>query len=96
MLASRKFVNINYIDSGISDHKLHLCSCEMLKASLIYRQLQIRRWNFLDTEKFISELKLSPLSAATSLDVNTASDHFNCTLSGIFDKVIPFRTVRIH
>ena len=60
VIASRKFVNINYIDSGISDHKLLLCSCEMLKPPPIYRQLQIRRWNFLDTEKFISELKLSP------------------------------------
>ena len=96
MIASRKSVNINYIDSGISDHKLLLCSCEMLKPPPIYRQLQIRRWNFLDTEKFISELKLSPLSAATSLDVDSASDLYNSTLSGILDKMIPFKTVRIH
>ena len=46
VIASRKSVNINYIDSGISDHKLLLCSCEMLKPPPIYRQLQIRRWNF--------------------------------------------------
>ena len=66
VIASRKSVNINYIDSGISDHKMLLCSCEMLKLPPIYRQLQIRRWNFLGSEKFISELKLSPPSAATS------------------------------
>ena len=48
VLASRKSVNINYIDSGISEHKLLLCSCEMLKPLSIYRQLQIRRWNLLD------------------------------------------------
>ena len=80
VIASRKSVNINYIDSGISDHKLLLCSCEVLKPPPIYRQLQIRRWNFLDTEKFIQELKLSPLSAATSLDVNSDSDLCNSTL----------------
>ena len=50
----------------------------------------------MDTEKFISELKLSPLSAATSLDVDSASDLYNSTLSGILDKMIPFKTVRIH
>ena len=96
MIASRKSVNINYIDSGISDHKLLFCSCEMLKPPPIYRQLQIRRWNFLDTEMFISEVKLSPLSAATSLDVDSASDFYNSPLSEILDKMIPFKTVRVH
>ena len=46
VLASRKSVNINYIDSGISDHNLLLCSCEILKPPPTYRQLRIRRWNF--------------------------------------------------
>ena len=96
VIASRKSVNINYIDSDISDYKLLLCSCEMLKPPPIYRQLQIRRWNFLDTEKFISELKLSPFSAATSLGVDSASDLYNSILSGILDKMIPFKTVRRH
>ena len=50
----------------------------------------------MDTEKVISELKLSPLSAATSLDVDSASDLYNSILSGILDKIIPFKTVRIH
>ena len=48
------------------------------------------------TLKFISELKLSPLSAATSLDVDSASDLYRSTFSGILDKMIPFKTVRIH
>ena len=96
MIASRKSVHIDYIDSGVSDHKLLLCSCEMLKQPPIYRQLQIRRWNFLDTEKFISEIKLSPLSAATSVDVDSASDLYNSNLSGILDKMIPFKTLEIH
>ena len=96
VIASRKTVNINYIDSGISDHKLLLCSCEMLKPPPIYRQLQIRRWNFLDTEKFISEVKPSLLSAATSFDVDSASDLYNSTLSGILDKMILLKTVRVH
>ena len=96
MIASRKSVNIHYIDSGISYHKLLLCSCEMLKPPPIYRQLQIIRWNSLDTENFISKLKLSPLSAATSLDVDSAFDLYNFTLSGILDKMIPFKTVKIH
>ena len=96
MIASRKSVNINYIDSGISDHKLLFCSCEMLKPPPIYRQLQIRRWNFLDTEMFSSEVKLSPLPAATSLDVDSASDFYNSPLSEILDKMIPFKTVRVH
>ena len=96
VIASRKSVNINYIHSGISDHKLLLCSCEMLKPPPIYRQFQIRRWNFLDTEQFISKLKLFPLSAATSFDVDSASDPHNSTLSRIFDKMIPFKTIRIH
>ena len=96
MIASRKSVNIDYIDSGISDHKLLLCSCEMLKPPPIYRQLQSRRWNFLDTEKFISELKLSPLSAATSLDVNSTSNIYNSILSRILDRMIFFMTVRVH
>ena len=65
----------------------------MLKPPPGYRQLQIRRWNFLDTEKIISELKLS---AATSLDVDSASDLYNSTLSRILDKMIPFKTVRVH
>ena len=46
VIASRKSININYIDSGIFDHMLLLCSFEMLKPPLIYRQLQIRRGNF--------------------------------------------------
>ena len=96
VIASRKSVNINYIDSGIFDHKLLLCSCEVLKPPSIYRELQLRRWNFLDTERFISELKLSPLSAATSLDVHSASDLYNSTLSKILDKMIPFKTIRMH
>ena len=50
----------------------------------------------MDTEEYISEVKLFPLSAATSLDVDSASDHYNFTLSGIFDKMIPSKTVRIH
>ena len=95
VIASRKSVNINYIDSGIPDHELLLCSWEMLKRPLIYRQLQIRLWNFLDTERFISELNLSPLSAATSLDVDSASDLYNSTLSKILDKMIPFKTFRV-
>ena len=41
-IASRKSVHIEYTDSGISDHKLLLCSCEMLKPPPIYRQLRIR------------------------------------------------------
>ena len=49
----------NRVDSSISGHKVLLYSCEMLKPTPIYRQLQIRPWKFLDTEKFISELKLS-------------------------------------
>ena len=93
MIASRKSVHIDYIDSGISDHKLLLCICEMLKPPPIYRQLQIRRWTFLDTDKFISEVKLSPLSTATSLDVDSASDLYNSTLSGLLDKMIPFNAV---
>ena len=36
VIASRKSVNIDYINSGISDHKLLLCSCEMLKPPSIY------------------------------------------------------------
>ena len=96
VIASRKSVNINYIDSGISDHKQFLCSCEMLKQPPIYRLLKIRRWNFFDTEKVISKLKLSPLSAATSLEVDSASGFYNSILSGILDKMIPFKTVRIH
>ena len=96
VIASRKSVNINYIDSGISDHKLLLCSCEMLKPPHIYRQLQIRRWHFLDTEKFISELKLFPLSAATSLNVDSDFYLYISILSGILEKMIPFKTVRIH
>ena len=95
MIASRKSVKINYIDSGISDHKLLLCSYEMLKPSPIYRQLQIRRWNFSDTKKFIPEVKLSPLSAITSLDVDSASDLHNYSLSRILDKMIPIKTVRV-
>ena len=91
VIASRKSVNIKYIDDGISDHKLLLCSCEMLKPPPIYRQLQTRRWNFFDTEKFISELKLSPLSAATSFDVDSAFDFYNSTLSGILEKMISLR-----
>ena len=73
-----------------------MCSCQMPKPLPIYCKLQIRRWNFLDVEKFISEMKLSPLSAATSLDVDLAFDLYNSTLSGILDKMIPFKTVRIH
>ena len=61
----------------------------MLKPPPIYRQLQIRCWTSLDIEKFISDLKLSPLSAAVSLDVDSASDFSNSALSKILDKVIP-------
>ena len=95
VIASRKSVHIDCIDSGISDHKLLLFSYEMLKPPSTYRQLQIRCRNILDTEKFISELKLSPLSAATGLDVESVSDLYNSTLSKILDKMIPFKTVRI-
>ena len=42
---------------------------------------------------FILELKPSPFSAATSLDVDSASDLYNTTLSRILDKMIPFKTL---
>ena len=45
---------------------------------------------------FIYELKLSPLSAATSLDVDSDSYLYNSILSGVLDKNTPFKTVRIH
>ena len=38
---------------------------------------------------------LKTLSAATSLDVDSASDLYNSTLSGILDKILPFKTVSI-
>ena len=41
VIASRKSFNINYIDNGISDHKLLLCSYEMLKPPPSYRQLKL-------------------------------------------------------
>ena len=41
-------------------------------------------------------MKLSPLSAVTCLDVDSATDFYKFTLSGIFDKMIPFKTVRVH
>ena len=50
----------------------------------------------MDTEKFISELKLSPLSAATNLDVDSAYDFYIYILSEILGKMIPFKTVKIH
>ena len=96
IIASRKSVHTDCIDSGVSDHKLLLCSYEMLKPPPTYRQLQIRRWNLIYTEKFISKVKLSPLSAATNLDVESASDLYNSTMSWILDKMIPFKTVRVH
>ena len=95
VITSRKSVKINNIDSCISDHKLLLCSCEMLKPPSIYWQLKIIRRNFLDTEKFISEVKLFLLSAATSLEVNSAFDLYNFTLSGILDKMISLKTVKV-
>ena len=95
VITSRKSVKINNIDRCISDHKLLLCSCEMLKPPSIYWQLQIIRRNFLDTEKFISEVKLFLLSAATSLEVNSAFDLYNSTLSEILDKMISLKTVRV-
>ena len=36
------------------------------------------------------------LSAATSLDVDSASNLYNFTLSEILDKMIPLKSVRIH
>ena len=95
VITSRKSFKINNIDSCISDHKLLLCSCEMLKPPSIYWQLQIIRRIFLDTEKFISEVKLFLLSAATSLEVNSAFDLYNSTLSGILDKMISHKTVKV-
>ena len=95
VITSRKSVNINIIDSCISDHKLLFWSCEMLKPFPIYWQLQIIRRNFLDTEKFISEVKLFLFSAATCLELNSAFDLYNSTLSGIFDKMISLKTVRV-
>ena len=68
----------------------------MLKPPAIDLRHRIRRWNFLDTEKYISELKLSPLSASTSLDLNSVSDLYNTTLSKIFDTMLFFKTVRLH
>ena len=41
-------------------------------------------------------MKLSLLPAATSLDVDSASDLYNSTLSGILDKMILLKTVRVH
>ena len=95
VIASRKYSH-GYIDSGIADHKLLLCSCEMLKPPYFNQKSQIRCWKFLDPEKFISEVKLFPLSSATSFDVDSASDHNNFTLSGIFDKMISLKCVGVH
>ena len=45
---------------------------------------------------FFSELKLSLVSVATNLDVDSASDFYNSTLSKILDKKILFKTGRVH
>ena len=68
----------------------------MLKPPAIDLQHRIRRWKFFETEKFILELELSPLSVGTSFDVNSASDLYNSTLPIIFNKIISFKTVRLH
>ena len=39
---------------------------------------------------------MSPLSAATGLDVDSASDFHNSTLSKILEKMIPFKSLRLH
>ena len=41
-------------------------------------------------------MKMSPLSAATGLDVDSASDFHNSTLSKILEKMIPFKSLRLH
>ena len=50
----------------------------------------------MDTEKFVSKVKFSPLSTPTNLDVDLAFDHYNSTLPGILNKMILFKTVRLH
>ena len=50
----------------------------------------------METEKFITEVKLSPLLAAPNRNVDPASDLYNFTFLWILDKLIPFKTVRIH
>ena len=47
----------------------------------------------MDTENFISKVKLL---ATASLDVDSASDPYNSTLSDNLDKMISFKTIRLH
>ena len=45
---------------------------------------------------FISEVNLSPLSAPTCPAVDSVFDLHNSTLSGILDKIIPFKIVGVN
>ena len=87
---------IDYIETGNSDHKLLIWSCNLVKPLLIYKQLKTRRWNSLDTKLFMSKIAESPLSnSPTDVGLETSIELYNTTLTAILDNLIPLRKLRI-
>ena len=96
VVGSRTSLEIDYIKTGNSDHKLLICSCNLVKPPLIYKQLKTRRWNSLDTKLFMSKIAESPSSIMPNdVGLETAIELYNTPLTAILDNLIPLRTLRI-
>ena len=96
VVACKQKFKMKYYETDISDQKLLIWKCLLTKPSPIYIELIVRQWKLLDNESFAHEVENSSIASATNLDVDSALQLYNSTLSIIFDKMLPIKTIRIH
>ena len=87
---------MKYYETGISNHKLLIWKFLLTKPPPIYIELKVRQWKLLDLESFAHEVENSSLTFVTNLDVDSALQLYNSTLSTILDKMLFIKDQLIH
>ena len=93
VVACKQKFKMKYYETGISDHKLLIWKCLLTKPPPSYIELKVRQWKLLDLESFAHEVENSSIASATNLDVDSALQLHNFTLSTTLDKMLLIKTI---
>ena len=96
VVARKQKFKMKYYETGISDHKLIIWKFSLKKPPLIYTEFKKKQWKLLHFERFAHEVENFCLASANNLDVDSALQLYNSTLSMILHKMLPIKTIRIH
>ena len=93
VVACKQKFKMKHYETGISDHKLLIWKCSLTKPPPIYIERKVRQWKLLDVESFAHEVENSFIASATNLDVDSALQLHNFTLSTTLDKMLLIKTI---